>query len=464
MVFFKFFFNTFLLFFTTVSTSDLVICDERLNAKNQDHTQKPDWGLGLSSSLYSTISFTTGIRTTTSLDKIRPGRLSNTKMAAELTQQPTWSRPQQQAMEEKMVHPEYTKSANYAVMIGLIFKYNKSNVVIKNPTTFTIQILFSSAGPKAVSGETKLWQSQTSCQSESEFMPVRVRVHASQSQSSCQSDSEVMSVDTWHVHGWSPTLFLRTCFILRTCFKENFFRSPGHPFSPTLSMGVSSPPVFCGWPWRARILARTRHSPLARGSRTFHPYRTRPSWHPHNLLHPRVPPPSPFPCIARIRTSRPRCPCNWTGHAQRSSGDAIITSPWLTFILNSCPAFASRLPLAASSPVIKCSTQCVASPIPSPADWLALAKPYNKCPLPHLGVGSVNAYPLPWPLSIKCDSVPWANYFTQGQKGPVHAGFQTGNLLQLTFPTQKPYTLKDHSAFAFCLIPYLCYPSRTHNS
>ena len=148
---------------------------------------------------------------------------------------------------------------------------------------------------------------------------------------------------------------------------------PGHPFSPTLSMGVSSPPVFCGWPWRARILARTRHSPLARGSRTFHPYRTRPSWHPHNLLHPRVPPPSPFPCIARIRTSRPRCPCNWTGHAQRS------------FILNSCPAFASRLPLAASSPVIKCSTQCVASPIPSPADWLALAKPYNKCPaLSHI--------------------------------------------------------------------------------
>jgi len=41
--FFKFFFNTFLklFFFTTFSTSDLVICDERLNAKNQDHTQKP---------------------------------------------------------------------------------------------------------------------------------------------------------------------------------------------------------------------------------------------------------------------------------------------------------------------------------------------------------------------------------------------------------------------------------------
>ena len=44
-------------------------------------------------------------------------------------------------------------------------------------------------------------------------------------------------------------------------------------------------------------------------------------------------------------------------------------------------------------------------------------------------------------VNLKCDSVPWANYFTQGQKGPVHAGFQTGNLLQLTFPTQKPYTL-----------------------
>jgi len=38
-------------------------------------------------------------------------------MAAQLTQQPTWSRPQQQAMEEKMVRPENTKFANYAVII-----------------------------------------------------------------------------------------------------------------------------------------------------------------------------------------------------------------------------------------------------------------------------------------------------------------------------------------------------------
>ena len=65
-------------------------------------------------------------------------------------------------------------------------------------------------------------------------------------------------------------------------------------------------------------------------------------------------------------------------------------------------------------------------------------------------------------VNLKCDSVPWANYFTQGQKGPVHAGFQTGNLLQLTFPTQKPYTLKDHSAFAFALyLTSVTHPGRT---
>ena len=65
-------------------------------------------------------------------------------------------------------------------------------------------------------------------------------------------------------------------------------------------------------------------------------------------------------------------------------------------------------------------------------------------------------------VTLKCDSVPWANYFTQGQKGPLHAGFQTENLLQLTFPTQKPYTLKDHSAFAFALyLTSVTHPGRT---
>ena len=65
-------------------------------------------------------------------------------------------------------------------------------------------------------------------------------------------------------------------------------------------------------------------------------------------------------------------------------------------------------------------------------------------------------------VTLKCDSAHWANYFTQGQKGPLHAGFQTGNLLQLTFPTQKPYTLKDHSAFAFALyLTSVSHPGRT---
>ena len=64
------------------------------------------------------------------------------------------------------------------------------------------------------------WPAQ--CQSESEFMPVRVRVHASQSQSSCQLTPGMCMISHWS-HGWSPTLFLRTCFILSTCFKGKFF-------------------------------------------------------------------------------------------------------------------------------------------------------------------------------------------------------------------------------------------------
>ena len=65
-------------------------------------------------------------------------------------------------------------------------------------------------------------------------------------------------------------------------------------------------------------------------------------------------------------------------------------------------------------------------------------------------------------VTLKCDSIPWANYFTQGNKGAPHAGFQTGNLLQLTFPTQKPYTLHGHDAFAFALyLTSVTHPGRT---
>ena len=66
-------------------------------------------------------------------------------------------------------------------------------------------------------------------------------------------------------------------------------------------------------------------------------------------------------------------------------------------------------------------------------------------------------------VTLKCDSVPWANYFTQGQKGPLHAGFQTGNLLQLTFPYPKTLHPPGPQRFCLCLIPYLRYPSRAHD-
>ena len=40
-------------------------------------------------------------------------------------------------------------------------------------------------------------------------------------------------------------------------------------------------------------------------------------------------------------------------------------------------------------------------------------------------------------ITLKCDSTPWANYFTQGSKGPHFGGFTPGNLLQLTFKPEK---------------------------
>ena len=50
-------------------------------------------------------------------------------------------------------------------------------------------------------------------------------------------------------------------------------------------------------------------------------------------------------------------------------------------------------------------------------------------------------------VNLKCDSVPWANYFTQGQKGPVHAGFQPA--LYLTSVTHPGRTTEEpNSAFS----------------
>ena len=61
--------------------------------------------------------------------------------------------------------------------------------------------------------------------------------------------------------------------------------------------------------------------------------------------------------------------------------------PLTTFIPNSSQAFASRPRPAALSLATKCSTQCAANLIPSPADSLALVKPCNRFYLPHFGVG-----------------------------------------------------------------------------
>ena len=41
-------------------------------------------------------------------------------------------------------------------------------------------------------------------------------------------------------------------------------------------------------------------------------------------------------------------------------------------------------------------------------------------------------------ITLKCDSSPWANRFTQGSRGNHSAGFAAGNLLQLVFPTVPP--------------------------
>ena len=69
-------------------------------------------------------------------------------------------------------------------------------------------------------------------------------------------------------------------------------------------------------------------------------------------------------------------------------------------------------------------------------------------------------------ITLKCDSSPWANRFTLGNRGNHSAGFAAGNLLQLVFPTTSPpppsdpalppqavtpYSLPEHSAFAFAI-------------
>ena len=78
-------------------------------------------------------------------------------------------------------------------------------------------------------------------------------------------------------------------------------------------------------------------------------------------------------------------------------------------------------------------------------------------------------------ITLKCDSSPWANRFTQGNRGNHSAGFAAGNLLQLVFPTTPPppptdpalpppavppYSLPEHSAFAFSL----CQRTLRHSS
>ena len=68
-------------------------------------------------------------------------------------------------------------------------------------------------------------------------------------------------------------------------------------------------------------------------------------------------------------------------------------------------------------------------------------------------------------ITLKCDSSPWANRFIDGSRGNHSAGFTAGNILQLVFPTVPlpppdptlpsqavpPYSLPEHSAFAFAI-------------
>ena len=68
-------------------------------------------------------------------------------------------------------------------------------------------------------------------------------------------------------------------------------------------------------------------------------------------------------------------------------------------------------------------------------------------------------------ITLKCDSSPWANRFIDGNRGNHSAGFTAGNIPQLVFPTVPlppsdptlppqavpPYSLPEHSAFAFAI-------------
>ena len=74
------------------------------------------------------------------------------------------------------------------------------------------------------------------------------------------------------------------------------------------------------------------------------------------------------------------------------------------------------------------------------------------------------------PITLKCDSSPWANRYSKSDHGNHIAGFTAGNLLQLVFPTTPPstlapnqaappYSLPEYSAFAFAI--YLTSVSHT---
>ena len=245
----------------------------------------------------------------------------------------------------------------------------------------------------------------------------------------------------------------------KCCFLPILNRSSGHPLSPTLPVGVSSPPFLCGWPGRARVPSCTWNSPMARGSSTFHSYRTRLPRHSNNVLHPRVPPPSPLSALGL-----PDPDVNAIEQATRS---ALLAMPLLqaldylhTQLLSGlCVAAPPRglIPRDKMLDPMHRQPNPVACRLTRPREALQqVLSPTFRC---WLGKRISPSMTL---VSLKCHSVPRANYFTQGQKGPLHAGFQTGNLLQLTFPTQKPYTLKDHSAFAFALyLTSVTHPGRT---